>query len=125
MMSRLLSWDESMITIQKNGNLITVAALGEFTLTDYKEFEEEVLYKSHFDGRANLLFDWRDMVSYTLDVAWEEIKFAREHGSEFNRVAVVVNNKWQAWSVWVSNLFIGADVRVFGDYDEAELWAAV
>jgi SpoIIAA-like len=112
MMSRLLSWDESMITIQKNGNLITVAALGEFTLTDYKEFEEEVLYKSHFDGRANLLFDWRDMVSYTLDVAWEEIK------------AVVVNNKWQAWSVWVSNLFIGADVRVFGDYDEAELWAA-
>jgi hypothetical protein len=39
-------------------------------------------------------------------------------------VAVVVNNKWQAWSVWVSNLFIGADVRVFGDYDEAELWAA-
>ncbi len=125
MISRLLFGDESMITIQKTGNLITVAALGEFTLTDYKEFEEEVLYKSHFDGRANLLFDWRDMVSYTFDVAWEEIKFAREHGSEFNRVAVVVNNKWQAWSVWVSNLFIGADVRVFGDYDEAELWATV
>ena len=125
MMSRLLFWDESMITIQKTGNLITVAALGEFTLTDYKEFEEKVLYESHFDGRANLLFDWRDMVSYTLDVAWEEIKFVREHGSEFNRVAVVVNNKWQAWSVWVSNLFIGADVRVFGDYDEAELWVTV
>jgi hypothetical protein len=125
MMSRLLFWGESMITIQKTGNLITVAALGEFTLTDYKEFEEKVLYESHFDGRANLLFDWRDMVSYTLDVAWEEIKFVREHGSEFNRVAVVVNNKWQAWSVWVSNLFIGADVRVFGDYDEAELWVTV
>jgi hypothetical protein len=114
-----------MITIQKTGNLITVAALGEFTLADYKELEEQVLCKFHFVDKANLLFDWRDMVSYTVDVAWEEIKFAREHGSEFSRVAVVTSNQWQAWSVWVSNLFIDADVRVFSDYDEAKVWVAV
>jgi len=124
MMSRSSFWNEIMITIQKTGNLITVAALGEFTLADYKEFEKQVLHKFHFTGKMDLLFDWRDMVSYTVDVAWEEIKFAREHGSEFNRVAVVVDNQWQAWSVWVSNLFIDADVRVFSDYDEAKTWVA-
>lgn len=113
-----------MITIQKTGNLVNVTVLGEFTLADYREFEEQVLYKFHFDGKANLLFDWRDMLSYTVDVAWEEIKFIREHGSEFNRVAVVTDNQWQAWSAWVSNLFIDADIRVFGDYDEAEAWVA-
>ena len=124
MMGWLSFWNDSMITIQKTGNLITVAAIGEFTLTDYQEFEEQVLYKFHFGGKADLLFDWRDMVSYTVDVAWEEIKFAREHGSEFNRVAVVTDNQWQAWSAWVFNLLIDADIRVFSDYDEAKAWLA-
>ena len=113
-----------MITIQKINNLIIVAVIGEFTLSDYKEFEDQVLYQFHFEGKANLLFDWRDMVDYTVDVAWEEIKFMRDHGSEFNRVAVVTDNQWQAWSAWVSNLFIDADVMVFSDYDEAKEWAS-
>ena len=62
-----------MITIQKKNNLIIVAVIGEFTLVDYKEFEQQVLYQSHFDGKANLLFDWRDMLDDTVDDTWEEI----------------------------------------------------
>ncbi|SFP54466.1 SpoIIAA-like [Nitrosomonas cryotolerans] len=113
-----------MITIQTMDNLVIVAVIGEFTLADYKEFEEQVLYKAHFDGQVNVLFDWRDMLDYTVDVAWEEIKFMREHGREFNRVAVVTDDQWQAWSAWVSNLFIEADVLVFSDYDEAKDWVS-
>lgn len=111
-----------MITFQKTGDLVIVAVIGEFTLTDFQEFENQVLYKSHFDGKANLLFDWRDMLSYTVDVVWEEIKFMREHGSEFNRVAVVTDDQWDAWSAWVSNLFINEDVLVFSEYEEAIAW---
>ncbi len=112
-----------MINIEKTGDLITVAIIGEFTLDDFKQFEDQVLYQFHFNGEANLLLDWRDMVSYTVDVAWEEIKFMREHGSQINRVAVVTNSQWQAWSAWVSNLFTDAEVVVFSDYDEAHAWA--
>lgn len=109
-----------MISIEKTGHLITVAIIGEFTLDDFKQFEDQVLYEFHFNGEANLLLDWRDMVSYTVDVAWEEIKFMREHGSQINRVAVVTDNQWQIWSLWVSNLFTDAEVVVFSDYDEAK-----
>ena len=63
-----------MITIQKTGNLVNVAIFGEFTLADYKEFEEQVLFKYHFDGKGNLLLDWREMLSYTIDVAWVRLK---------------------------------------------------
>lgn len=111
-----------MITIQENDNLITVAVFGEFTLTDFREFENQVIYKSRRDGKVNVLFDWRDMVDYTVDVAWEDIKFIREHGSEFNRIAVITENQWQAWGAWVSNLFVDADIRVFSDYSEANAW---
>jgi hypothetical protein len=111
-----------MINIEETGNLIVVAIIGEFTLADFKQFEDQVLYKFHFNGEANLLFDWRDMVSYSVDVAWEEIKFMREHGSKINRVAVVTDSQWQLWGAWVSNLFTEANVIVFSDYDEAYTW---
>lgn len=111
-----------MITIEETDNLISVAIFGEFTLADYKEFEEQVIYKSRSGSRMNLLLDWRDMLGYTVDVAWEDIKFIREHGSEFNRIAIITNNQWQAWGAWVSNLFIDASIRVFSDYASARAW---
>ncbi|KIO47994.1 STAS/SEC14 domain-containing protein [Nitrosospira sp. NpAV] len=111
-----------MITIEETDNLINVAIFGEFTLADYKEFEEQVIYKSRSESRVNLLLDWRDMLSYTVDVAWEDIKFIRQHGSEFNRIAIITNNQWQAWGAWVSNLFIDANIRVFSDYPGARAW---
>ena len=111
-----------MITVQETDNLINVAVFGEFTLADYKEFEEHVLYKPRSDGQVNVLFDWRDMLSYTVDVAWEDIKFIRQHGNEFHRIAVVTENQWQAWGAWVSNLFSDADISVFSDYADVKAW---
>ncbi len=111
-----------MITIQEADNLISVAVFGEFTLADYKQFEEQVLYKSRRDTKVNVLFDWRDMLGYTVDVAWEDLKFIRAHGSEFNRVAIITENQWQAWGAWVSNLLVDADIRVFGNYTDAKAW---
>lgn len=111
-----------MITIEEAGNLISVAVFGEFTLADYQEFEEKVLYRSHADELVNVLFDWRDMVDYTVDVAWEDIKFIRKYGGEFNRVAIITGDQWRAWGAWVANLFVDADIRVFKDYAEAKAW---
>lgn len=111
-----------MIAIEETDNLINIAVFGEFTLADYKEFEDQVIAKSRSLRKMNVLFDWRDMLSYTIDVAWEDIKFIREHGSQFNRVAIVTEDQWQAWSAWVSNLFVTADIRVFNNYADAKKW---
>ena len=111
-----------MIAIEETDNLINIAVFGEFTLADYKEFEDQVIAKSRSLRKMNVLFDWRDMLSYTIDVAWEDIKFIREHGSQFNRVAIVTEDQWQAWSAWVSNLFVTADIRVFSNYADAKKW---
>ncbi len=113
-----------MITIQKQHNLIIVAVIGEFTLSDYKIFEDQVVYQSTFQGKVNVLVDLRDMLDYTVDVAWEDLKFMHEHGNDFNRIAVVTDDQLQTWSVWISNLFTDADVLVFNDYDKAAEWAA-
>ncbi len=113
-----------MITIEQSENLVNAAVIGEFTLADLKEFEEQSLYKLASPGPLNLLFDLRAMVGYTVDVAWEEIKFfGRKHNHDFTRIAVVTDNQWITWQTWLSRIFIDADLRVFTDYEEARAWA--
>ncbi len=111
-----------MITIEHNENLISVAVFGEFTLADYKEFEEMVNYKLKFGGPVNLLFDLRDMADFTLDVAWEEIKFSRQHARDFVKVAVITDSQWITWSAWLTQIFVDARVLVFDDEAEARTW---
>ena len=112
-----------MITIEQNANLLNVAILGEFTLADFKQFENQALYALQSPGEINLLFDLRDMINYTVDVAWEEIRFfSREHQHDFNKIAVVTDDQWITWQAWLSRLFVDADIRAFGDYEEARAW---
>ena len=113
-----------MIAIDHQEHLITVTVLGEFTLADFKEFEELVNFKVKFEGSVNLLFDLREMADCTVDMALEEIRFSRAHSDEFDRVAVITESQWVAWSAWISQVFVAADLRVFADEAGARAWLA-
>ncbi|MFH2133795.1 MAG: STAS/SEC14 domain-containing protein [Pseudomonadota bacterium] len=114
-----------MITIADSNNLVNIAVMGEFTLADFKQFEQHALYKLKSGSGLNLIFDLRGMLSYTTDVAWEEIKFfSSEHNHAFNRIAVVTDDQWLTWQAWLARLFVDADIRAFDDYSEAESWTA-
>jgi hypothetical protein len=112
-----------MITIADSNNLVNIAVMGEFTLADFKQFEQHALYKLKSGSGLNLIFDLRGMLSYTTDVAWEEIKFfSREHNHDFNKIAVVTDDQWLTWQAWLSRLFVDADIRAFAEYNEAQSW---
>ena len=111
-----------MIAIDHSGKLVTVTVLGEFVLADYKEFEDMVRSTQVAGGKVSLLFDLRQMAGFTLDVAWEDIKYTRSHPNDFDKVAVVTDSQWVIWSAWLSQMFINADVQVFDDGDEARGW---
>jgi hypothetical protein len=111
-----------MITIDQTEQLLSVAVLGEFTLGDFQEFEDLVLAKVSRGGTADLLFDLREMADFTVDMAWEEIKFSRQHADDFRRIAVLTDSQWVAWSAWLEQLFLKSDVRVFADDSDARAW---
>jgi len=112
-----------MITInnQEAGQVIA-AVFGEFTLKDFQELENAVEHALKFQGSANLLVDLRDMLGFTLDVAWEEIRFTRQHASDFDRIALVAGSEWQEWSAWLTRIFTEADMQVFEEYGPALAW---
>jgi thiosulfate/3-mercaptopyruvate sulfurtransferase len=113
-----------MITIQHEGRLITVGVYGEFTVADYRQFEQQVLETLRLSGKVDLLLDLRDMQNYTLDVAWEDVKFVRAHANDFRRVAVVSGGQWHVWLAWVTRLLMEADMQVFDDEGDARDWLA-
>jgi hypothetical protein len=114
-----------MITVALQSHLVNVAVLGQFILADFRELEDAVTYKIKFEGKVNLLIDLRDMTGLTLDVAWEDIKFTRQHRLDLGKIAVVTESRWIAWSTWLTGLFGGGDIRVFDDYTLASEWTCV
>lgn len=111
-----------MIVIQHPPRRVEVNVYGEFTLADYKEFEDLVNYTVKFEGPVDLLFDLREMIDFTVDVAWEDIVFARAHPNDFKRIAVLTHSQWVAWSAWLSQIFVRAEMQVFSDEALAREW---
>ena len=111
-----------MISTAVQGNLVSVSVMGEFTVADYKDFEQHVLYGLEFQGGVNLLLDLRDMLGYTLDMVWEEVKFSRQHRYDFRKVAVVTSDEWMVWLAWLNRLFVECEIQVFDDPGLAMEW---
>lgn len=114
-----------MITIKNDTpGLVAAAALGEFTLADFRELESAIEHALRFQGRTRLLLDLRDMAGFTIDVAWGEIRLLRGHPQGFERIAVVTDDQWLQWSAWLAQTFTDAAVQAFEDYETALAWAA-
>jgi len=114
-----------MIVTEHQPHRVSVTVYGEFALADYKEFEDLVNYKVKFEGPVDLLFDLREMKDFTLDVAWEELRFSRTHANNFNRIAVVTDSQWVTWAAWLSQIFVNAEMKIFDDAGEASGWLAM
>ncbi len=111
-----------MINITTENNTVRAAVLGEFSIADFHEFEETILYGIKFQGTVNLLIDLRDMLDFTIDVAWEEIRFSRAHATEFGKIAIITSNQWLSWSAWINQLFVEAEIMVFDAPEAADAW---
>jgi hypothetical protein len=111
-----------MITIDHQDNLVSITVLGEFTLADFMEFENLVVSKSAAGNPLRLLMDLREMASFTLDMAWEEVKFSRAHASDFERIGIVTDSEWVTWSAWMQRLFVSAELRVEHDVEDIRAW---
>jgi len=111
-----------MISIERENGLIVVGVFGELTLADYRRFEQEVVGQLQSAGRMNLLIDLRDMLGYTVDVVWADVKFTRSHSHDVGRIALLSDAQWVAWSAWLSQLFVDAELQVFDDEALARAW---
>src|SRR3990172_6419803 len=116
--------EAAMTVIEEEADLLKIHVYGELTLADYREFEQAVTRELKAAPKIELLFDLSNMSGFTVDVAWEDIRFTRAHAHDFRRIAVVTDNQWLGWIGWLSAAFTDAEVETFEEMADAETWLA-
>jgi hypothetical protein len=111
-----------MITINSQPRRVDVTVLGEFTLADYQEFENQVNGLLHLNQDLDLVVDLREMSGFTIDVALEDIKFSQAHRKDFSRIAIISESQGVSWTAWLTRSFVDAEVKVFDSVTEADAW---
>ncbi len=111
-----------MIVVEQQKDLVKVSVYAEFTLADYDEFERAVAHELQNTPKIKLLLDLSNMAKFTVDVAWEDLKFTRAHAHDFARIAVVATDQWTSWASWLGTAFTDAEVAFFEDAKAASDW---
>ncbi|GHD71564.1 STAS/SEC14 domain-containing protein [Vogesella fluminis] len=111
-----------MISIREQDYGLDVALYNEFTLGDFKLFEEALLKRSGEHDKPDVLLDLSGIKDFTLDMAMEEIRFMRAHENEFGRFAVVADDSWIRLAAHLSGLLTRVPAQYFETVEEAQDW---
>ncbi|WP_434779185.1 STAS/SEC14 domain-containing protein [Neisseria sp. Ec49-e6-T10] len=111
-----------MVQIEEQKYGLKVTLSESFTLEDFKQFEQSLINRTHQVHRPDLLLDLSCLEDFTLDMAWEQMRFVRAHEHDFGRVAVVVNDIWMKVGAHISNLLTAQHAKFFDTVPMAQNW---
>jgi len=89
---------------------------------DYKQFVPRMETILTAEGKVRLFVQCEDFHGWDLHAAWDELKFSLKHYSDFERIAMVGDRKWERWMASLSKPFTWAKVRYFDTTDVAAAW---
>lgn len=111
-----------MISIREQAYGLNIALYNEFTLEDFREFEQAALDAVQRVHRPDLLLDLSMLKDFTIDMAIEQLKFLRQHDEDFGRIAVVIDDVWIKLGAHISSLLTSTHPKYFNDAAQAQAW---
>ena len=109
---------------EDGGGVLEVHVSGKLTKEDYASFVPEVDRMIAAHGKVSILFGMHDFHGWKAAALWEDTKFAVNHFSDIERLAVIGEKRWQKGMTTFCLPFTKAEIRYF-DHDheaEARLW---
>jgi hypothetical protein len=74
------------------------------------------------EPKISVLVDILEFDGYELRAIWDDLKFGLKYDSEFKKIAVVGNKRWEEYGVRISNWFMSGDLKFFDNMDDAFKW---
>ncbi len=68
------------------------------------------------------IFDGTELEGWELRAAWDDFKSGLKHGSEFEKIAIYGNKRWQEIGAKVGSWFLSGEVKYFENPDESLRW---
>ena len=110
-----------IIDVQQSheGRILEVVIGERLHQEDYSLFVGKVEEAIEQWGRIRLLFEFRDFHGWDLRAFWEDLKFDYKHFSDFDRMAIVGDAKWEKWMTILCKPITKATLQYF-DLTEKE-----
>lgn len=107
-----------------NTFFLSLKAIGKLTHADYDKINP--LIDAALDGvkdpQVNVFIDASELEGWELRAAWDDFKLGLKHGSEFNKIAIFGNKKWQQYAAKIATWFTSGEVKYFEDAATALSW---
>jgi len=103
---------------------LSLKAIGKLTHDDYLTITPMI--ESALEGvdhpKIKAIFDGTELEGWELRAAWDDFKIGLKHGSEFDRIAIYGNKRWQEIGAKVGSWFMSGEVKYFENRDDALEW---
>jgi hypothetical protein len=107
-----------------SGKVLGFRLSGKLHDEDYQTFVPLVEEALAAEGKLSLLAQLEDFHGWDMHAAWDDLKLGLKHYSDFERLALVGDEKWEEWMARIAKPFTKAEVKYFGkdDLDDAWRW---
>ncbi len=107
-----------------NAFFLSLKAIGKLTHEDYETIVPmlDSALQGIKDPRIKALIDGTELEGWELRAAWDDFKLGLKHGSQFEKIAIVGNKKWQEYSAKMGSWFISGEVKYFETESVALDW---
>ena len=99
-------------------------AVGKLTHNDYEEITPmlDSALKSINNPKIKAFVDVTELEGWEVRAMWDDFKLGLKHGSEFSKIALFGNKKWEEYISKVGSWFISGEIKYFEDEKEAFEW---
>lgn len=107
-----------------NDHVLAFRLSGKLHDEDYKTFVPMIDKAIAEDGKIRVLAQFHDFRGWDAHALWDDIKFATEHCTKIERIALVGETTWEKYMALVCKPFTMAKVKYFDaeKVDDAFAW---
>lgn len=105
-------------------DVVALQLHGKIKKQDYEEVIPILKDRIEEFGSINFYCELIDLEGIEPKAIWEDVKFDVEHAHDFNKIAIVGDQKWTEWMTKFSSPFTSAKVEYFDntEKDKAMDW---
>ncbi|GEQ87421.1 hypothetical protein ULMS_29290 [Patiriisocius marinistellae] len=105
-------------------NLISAKLSGKISKNDVEKIHSKIHDILENNDKVDFYFEMDDFDGYTLKGFWEDIKTDSAHISDYGKMAVVGEKKWQEWATKITDFFTSSEVQYFemAEKEKAMIW---
>jgi len=106
------------IITKRDSNIVYTTVSGTLDKEDINRLLPVLQQTIESFGKARWYYEMHDFNGWTLDAFWKDVTFSISHTFDFERIAMVGEEKWQNWMTQFMKPFSPATIQYFNSTEK-------